>query len=160
MLDDDTRYFCELYVNGDAPYGGNAARCYREVFGDNGSKTKGLSYHRSRKLLEREDVQTYITELKGKEEFDKDSLKRFMTRNLMSIIEETSSDRYYGENGLPLSPAALRSVSVNATKALMDLHGVKSPNETRIDLGDGEGDGGITFNVIVPGAPPEEKEHK
>ena len=31
-LTDQEILFCDLYANGEAPYGGNAARCYQESY--------------------------------------------------------------------------------------------------------------------------------
>jgi hypothetical protein len=47
----------------------------------------------------------------------------------------------------------MRSVAVNAAKALMDMHPIKEAQISKISLDSGEGGSGITFNVIVPSAP-------
>ena len=48
----------------------------------------------------------------------------------------------------PLSPAALRAVSVNAAKALMEIFPIRHKEESRLRI---EGnDGNVIFNVIVP----------
>ena len=51
--------FCELYVNGSAPYAGNAAKCYSEVFKCDSKHTK----HLAKQLLMREDIQAFLKEL-------------------------------------------------------------------------------------------------
>ena len=56
---------------------------------------------------------------------------------------------YMDRRGTRLSPAPLRSVAVGASKALMDLYPVKEAQKHELSIG-GAGEGGITFNVIVP----------
>ena len=76
-------------------------------------------------------------------------MKRFLTANLKHIIEETSRDIYYDRRGKALSPAALRSVAVSASKALMEMYPVKESQVNKFEI-NGGGESGITFNVIVP----------
>lgn len=33
-LTEQEQLFCDLFANGEAPFGGNASRCYQEVFND------------------------------------------------------------------------------------------------------------------------------
>ena len=134
--------FCELYVNGSAPYAGNAAKCYSEVFKCDSKHTK----HLAKQLLMREDIQAFLKELDAK------FMKKFLTENLIHIIEETSVAEYRDRRGTKLSPAPLRSVAVSATKALMEMYPVKEAQVNKLNI-EGAGEGGITFNVIVPEQP-------
>ncbi|GAB6013468.1 hypothetical protein [Viscerimonas tarda] len=63
-------------------------------------------------------------------------------------MEETATATFDDRFGTHLSPAPLRAVAVNAAKALMELYPVKHIHETRLRI---EGEGGVVFNVIVPG---------
>ena len=76
-------------------------------------------------------------------------MKKFLTENLVHIIEETSTAEYRDRRGTRLSPAPLRSVAVSATKALMEMYPVKEAQVSKLNI-EGGGEGGITFNVIVP----------
>ena len=143
--------FCELYVNGNAPYAGNAAKCYSEVFSCDPRRTK----HLAATLLMREDIQEYIKELEGMSHDEAKFMKKFLTENLIHIIEETSTAVYYDRRGTKLSPAPLRSVAVNASKALMEMYPVKEAQISKLNI-EGGGEGGITFNVIVPEQPKQD----
>lgn len=73
-----------------------------------------------------------------------------------AILEETSNSNYSDRFGNLLSPAPLRAVAVNAAKALMELYPVKYAHETKLRI---EGDnGGVVFNVIVPGNRTEDEQ--
>ncbi len=63
----------------------------------------------------------------------------------------TATSDYTDRFGVPLSPAPLRAVSVNAAKALMDIFPIRHKEENRLRI---EGsDGNVIFNVIVPQNP-------
>ena len=51
--------------------------------------------------------------------------------------------------GKLMSPAALRSVAVNAISKLTDMYGIKEDIAHKVMLEGADGDG-ITFNLIVP----------
>ena len=137
--------FCELFVNGTAPYAGNAVKCYSEVYKEDGPRTRQYA----KKLLAREDIQSYIKELENISAEEDGDMKRYLTQNLMKILDETSTAQFRDRRGTLLSPAPLRSVAVSAAKALMDMYDVKRANTTNVNI-EGGGEGGITFNVIVP----------
>lgn len=142
ILTKEEKFFCELYANGDAPFAGNAAKCYEEAFDcHTGAHSKAV------RLLAREDVQEYLDGLEKLSFQETRYMKKFLTRNLVKIVEECSSREYVNKKGVPVSPAALRSVAVNASKALMDMYPVKEAQKLSIEGGD---EGGITFNVIMP----------
>ena len=145
------RIFCQLYVNGCAPYAGNAAKCYKEAFHE--SEDDLFSKHRALELLKREEIASYIKELEELSAEDANAMKKFLTENLRHIIEECSYATYTDRRGKVLSPAALRSVAVSASKALMEMYPVKESQKVEIN-GGGEA-GGITFNVIVPDQKPQ-----
>lgn len=146
QLSENEAFFCELYVNGSANCVGNAARCYSEVFKP---KDPRLAKQLGRTLLMDERIQEYIKELGNMAAEDNKSMKRFITANLMSIVEETSSATYSDRNGTRLSPASLRSVAVSAMKLLSDMYPVKESQANRLSIEGGDGSS-ITFNVIVP----------
>lgn len=144
-LTDQEILFCELYVTGDVPFAGNAVKCYQEVFNDFTNKAR----YRALKLLHRDDIKKYIEELGQLSEEDSKSVKAFLTANLKHIIEECSSADFVDRHGNPLSPAAMRSVAVSASKTLMEMYPVKEAQTTKVSI-DNKGESGVTFNVIIP----------
>ena len=150
QLTEQEKYFCNLYVHGDAPYCGNASECYKEALG----KTKKTKLE-AMMLLGKPHIQGYIEELNGYNFEENMFLKKRLTANLLKIMDETSKAEYVDRRGTKLSPAPLRSVAVQAAKALMELHPIKEANKLSIES---EGDGGIVFNVIVPDKKPVDTE--
>lgn len=134
--------FCELYINGTATYAGNASKCYSEVFNDD-SKTVG---NKAKKLLAKPHIQEYIEELEKLGAEEAKAIKRYLTENLKSIINEASTAQFIDRFGTKLSPAPLRSVAVSASKALMEMYPVKEAQRVNLETEDG----GIVFNVVVP----------
>ena len=145
QLTDKEVLFCELYVSGTAPYAGNAVKCYSEVFHVDGINTR----HLAKKLLAKQSVKDYIQELDALNQEETNDMKRYLTQNLMQILEETSTAQFRDRRGTILSPAPLRSVAVSAAKLLADMYPVKEAQTTNVNL-EGCGECGITFNVIVP----------
>lgn len=143
--------FCELFVNGTAGYAGNARKCYQQVFGD----TSNLAKHHAKALLKRPDIQDYVRLLEEEATEEAKDIKRYLTENLKSIIDEMSTGTYEDRFGTNLSPAPMRSVAVQAAKALMDMYPVKEAQ--KVDLKASEA-GGITFNVVVPDPTPKAPE--
>lgn len=144
--------FCELYVNGVAPYAGNAMKCYTDVFKSHGSQTRTAAM----RLLSEPHIQAYIAELEAMNAFDAKRKREYIARHLENIIEETSTNDYYDRKGTKLSPAAMRSVSVQAMKLYAELYPVKEAQVNKLSIDNGEG--GVTFNLIVPQAPTENPE--
>lgn len=144
-LTKEERKFCELFVHGCSPYGGNMIKCYEEAFKQKEVSCKYEIY----KLLNRPDIKEYIQELEEENNEDAKFLKKRLTENLLGIIEETSTAVYRDRRGNALSPAPLRSVAVMASKALMDMYPIKEAQVNKLDI-EGGGKGGIVFNVIVP----------
>lgn len=152
QLNEKEKLFCELFMNGTAPYAGNALKCYSEVFKDDGINAN----HRAKTLLRKPAIKAYIKEMEEMDAEEAASMKRYITQNLMRIIDETSTAQFYDRRGTSLSPAPLRSVAVSATKALMDMYPVKEAQVNRLNIeGDGA-EGGVTINVIVPDMTPKE----
>jgi hypothetical protein len=145
QLTDQEILFCELYANGEAPFAGNAAKCYREVYNDSTNRAKS----RAIALLARPDIQAYLKSLDELSYEEAKYMKTFLRENLLSIVKECSVAEYRDRKGTLLSPAALRSVAVSGIKALMDLYPVKEASVSKLSI-DGAGEGGITFNVIMP----------
>lgn len=144
-LTDQEILFCDLFAHGEAPYGGNAAKCYQEVFNDFSNRAKG----RSIRLLARPEIQEYLKSLDELPYEEAKYMKTLLRENLVSIMTECASAVYRDRKGTLLSPAPLRSVAVNAAKALMEICPVKESQVSKIKI-DGGGEGGITFNVIMP----------
>lgn len=150
QLTEQDKLFCELFVNGIAPYAGNAAKCYSEVFKDDGLNVN----HRAKQFMKQSHIKRYIKELEGDCDEVAVCIKRYLTQNLMKILDETSNAQFYDRKGQALSPAPLRSVAVNAAKALMDMYPVKEAQVSKLNFEGANGDVGVTFNVIVPDNKP------
>lgn len=146
-LSQQERDFCELIVFGCDPYTGNARKCYEEIF----LSSSNTSLKKARELMAREDVSKYLADLRKIANYENADLKARLTEKLLHIIDETSTAHYTDRRGTELSPAPLRSVAVQAAKALMDMYPIKVAQESKLELSGGDGgNGGITFNVIVP----------
>ncbi len=150
-LTDEEKLFCDLYALGDAPFAGNPVKCYTEAFHNTSNRVRP----KAMALLQREDIKEYLDSLEEMTFEEQRYMKKFISQNLMSIVEECSTAEYRDKKGKALSPAPLRSVAVQASKALMDLHGVKKDQVTKVSV-EGAGEGGITFNVIMPQSSSQE----
>ena len=60
-------------------------------------------------------------------------MKTFLRENLISIIEECSTAELRDRKGVIQSPAAMRSIAVNAVKALMELYPVKAAQRKQVE---------------------------
>lgn len=149
ILTEQEEQFCQLYVYGGVELAGQGEKCYKEVFGEEYRKNVGLC---SRRLLNKPHISARIRELAESFQAETESiaLKIQLTETLRKIMEETAHSTYSDRFDIPLSPAPLRAVSVNAAKALMELYPIKHAQENRLRI---EGsDGNVIFNVIVPQA--------
>ena len=144
-LSSEEKDFCELLVYGREPYIGNVRRCYEEVFKYDGDDSLLLA----KKLLAREDVADYVNQLRSLVTYESQDLKTRLTEKLLKIIDETSTAKYCDRRGTPLSPAALRSVAVQASKALMDMYPLKVAQESKVEFSGNDG-AGIVLNINVP----------
>lgn len=146
--------FCQLYVCGGVKYAGQLTKCFKEVFGEDHKDV----ILQARQLVREPPVMARIKELAADmaNETESIAIKMQITETLRTILEETSNSNYSDRFGNLLSPAPLRAVAVNAAKALMELYPVKYAHETKLRI---EGDnGGVVFNVIVPGKRSEDDE--
>lgn len=148
--------FCELFVNGGFEFSGDRNKCYKEAFNSDSKKL-------ARQLMARPKIKQKIKDLmeeyKNNEENRAIAFKIQITDTLQKVMRETSTDIYATPKGHYLSPAPLRSVAVNASKALADIYVQKVTQTQKVQL-EGAGDGGIIFNVIVPNAQPNETDTK
>lgn len=146
--------FCELYVSGGAEFAGQHRKCYEEAFGKGNARGLPIA---SRRLLSKPNVSARIREMIDSSQFDVETIatRLQVAETLKAVMSETSSSDYTDKFGVPLSPAPLRAVAVNAAKALMEIYPIKCSQETKLRIDGGEG--GVVFNVIVP-QPSREKE--
>lgn len=108
----------------------------------------------ARRLFAKEHISSYIKELIAQRDIDIEAaaVKLQVSETLKAVMSETSKGEYVDKFGVPLSPAPLRAVSVNAAKALMEIYPIKHA-QTQSGKGGNE-NGNIIFNVIVPQTPP------
>ena len=139
--------FCNLYVNGGLEYAGRPKKCFVEVFGENAVKNPNAS---ANYLMNKPHVLSHIRTLLSSERFEMETMavKLQVTETLKAVMDEAATSDYTDRFGVPLSPAGLRAVSVNAAKALMEIFPIRHKEENRLRI---EGnDGNVIFNVIVP----------
>ena len=138
--------FCDLYVRGGSEFAGQITKCYREIFGENGRNV----YAAGHRMISDPRINTRIKEMTDSHQFEIETtaVKLQVAETLKAVMEETSTQRYTDRFGIPISPAPLRAVAVNAAKALMEIYPVKHATESRLKIENGQG--GVIFNVIVP----------
>ena len=147
--------FCELYVNGGVEFTGRPGKCYMEVFGEKASKRPNAS---ANYLINKPHIYAHIKSLLSSNRFEMETMavKLQVAETLKAVMDETATSDYTDRFGVPLSPAPLRAVSVNAAKALMDIFPIKHKEENKLRI---EGsDGNVIFNVIVPTNPPKDEQ--
>ena len=105
-------------------------------------------------MLNQPHIKEYIEQLEALNDFDAKRKREYLARHLENIIEETSTVEYSDRRGVKMSPAALRSVCVQAMKLYAELYPVKDA-QTSKNNSENNGGGGITFNVIIPNQTPE-----
>ena len=150
QLTDEQAKFCLLYVNSPAPYMGDAVACYELVWGKGKTPFEHAENKRkANELLRDPEVKDRIDELETVNMYNAASLRPRITETLLNIMGEMSVSKYYDKEGTPLSPAAARSVAVNAAKTLNDMYGIKEDILHKVQLEGKEGSG-ITFNVVMP----------
>ncbi len=150
--------FCDLYVNGGLEFAGRPKKCYVEVFGERAAKNPNSA---ANYLMHKPHVLAHIKALLSSERFELETMavKLQVSETLKAVMDETATSDFTDRFGVPLSPAPLRAVSVNAAKALMDIFPIKHKEENKLRI---EGaDGGVIFNVIVPtNTPKDEREEE
>lgn len=144
--------FCEYYMKGVAPYAGNAALCYLKAFAPEITNPTTeeivIASVKATELFVKEEIREYMDILTVATYKENEAIKRYIAESLKAIINETSTAQYRDRRGAKLSPAPLRSVAVSAAKALAELYPVKATQTHQLNIGDGEA--GVTFNLIVP----------
>lgn len=163
--------FCLVYACGPSPYNGNARRTYDLVFNGktgllyNPSEAERDSIHEVdaslevRKLMLRAEIKDRIDQLQSENLINATTLRPRLTETLLKIADECSTLTCEDKFGVPLSPAALRSVAVNAISKLTDMYGIKEDIAHKVML-EGAGNDGITFNLIMPESNKENEEYK
>ncbi|MCY1134005.1 hypothetical protein OWT79_10385 [Bacteroides fragilis] len=149
-LTEEEERFCQLYINGSVEYAGQHVKCYKEAFHNHDVNVSILS----RQLLSKTSVLARIKVLSDELQTETETIatKLQVSETLKAVMEETATSSYTDKFGVKLSPAPLRSVSVNAAKALMDIYPIKHAQSSKLNI---EGEGGITFNVVVPSPEPK-----
>lgn len=150
--------FCLIYTSGPVPYIGNEVRCYQLVFNESTEEPGGnfaievsLQAH---ELMAREEIKNYIESLEALNVVNAATLRPRLTQTLLKIADECATATYKDKWGMELSPAALRSVSVNAISKLADIYGIKEDVAHKVMLEGSDGEG-ITFNLIAPQPAPK-----
>lgn len=148
--------FCLVYAAGPSPYNGNAKKTFDLVF--NGATAKYLNTDdkaevetaiSAQKLMRREDIKARIDEIQSSNIVNAATLRPRLTETLLKIADECSVMKVQDRWGTELSPAALRSVAVNAISKLTDMYGIKEDIAHKVMVEGADGDG-ITFNLVVP----------
>lgn len=157
--------FCAIYACGPAPYNGNARKAYDLVF--NGAT--GMLYDpdvdgrvmrsvdvslQVQRLMQRDEIKERIDKYQSMNVVNATTLRPRLTAMLLGIADECSTTTLCDRVGTPLSPAALRSVAVNAITRLCDMYGIKEDIAHKLTLENANGDG-ITFNLFLPDANKE-----
>lgn len=151
--------FCLIYASGPAPYNGNARRAYDLVFKGRKQTHMAGDYYElvndvdtdllARELLMREDIKNRIEQIQSESLVNAATLRPRLTETLLKIADECSTLVCEDRFGTKISPAALRSVAVNAISKLTDMYGIKEDIAHKVMLEGADGDG-ITFNLVVP----------
>lgn len=151
--------FCLVYACGPAPYNGNAKRAFDLVFNDctgnlidpgpSDIKRDVEVTLSANELMRRDDIRDRIDQLQAENIVNASTLRPRLTEQLLKIVDECSTLTCEDKFGTKLSPAALRSVAVNAAGKIVDMYGIKEDIAHKVMLEGSDGDG-ITFNLIVP----------
>lgn len=162
-LTDLEEKFCLVFACGPAPYNGNAALTYDLVFkgktgrffdpeaklGKEGIMAEVDTSLLVRQLMVRDDIKDRIDQLQSESVVNASTLRPRLTETLLKIADECSTMTYEDRFGTKLSPAALRSVAVNAISKLTDMYGIKEDIAHKVTLEGTDGEG-ITFNLVMP----------
>ena len=159
-LSDLEEKFCLVYASGPAPYNGNAKMTYALVFNGDSGVLVDYDYDLQQKkdveiamkanqLMLRDEIRERIDQIQSQVVVNAATLRPRLTETLLRIADECATLRVEDKFGRMLSPAALRSVSVNAIGKLVDMYGIKEDIAHKVTLENSNGDG-ITFNLIVP----------
>lgn len=147
-LNEQEENFCQLLVNASAPFAGNPRKCYASIYH---VEEDAVAMAKAKKLLVRDDIKARLNELREVNEFTAENLKNRVAAGVLKIAEECSVAEYRDRRGVKQSPAALRSVAVNAYKTLNEMYGLREAIQQDVNI-KSNGTGGIVFNVIQPSA--------
>lgn len=163
-LTDLEEKFCLIYANGPSPYNGNAKRTYDLVFKGMKRPYMAGDYYElvedvddemlARQLMMRDEIKDRIERIQSENIVNAATLRPRLTETLLKIADECSTLVCEDKFGMKVSPAALRSVAVNAISKLTDMYGIKEDIAHKVMLEGADGDG-ITFNLIVPQSKPD-----
>lgn len=158
--------FCLVFACGPSPYNGNAKKTYDLVFNGSTGRLVDPSDNQikrdidvtlaARELMLRDDIRDRIDQIQSESVVNAATLRPRLTETLLKIADECSTLICEDKFGTLLSPAALRSVAVNAISKLTDMYGIKEDIAHKVMLEGADGDG-ITFNLIVPDSNKENK---
>lgn len=158
--------FCLVFACGPSPYNGNAKKTYDLVFNGSTGRLVDPSDNQikrdvdvtlaARELMLRDDIRDRIDQIQSESVVNAATLRPRLTETLLKIADECSTLICEDKFGKLLSPAALRSVAVNAIGKLTDMYGIKEDIAHKVMLEGADGDG-ITFNLIVPDSNKENK---
>lgn len=145
LLTEEEERFCQLFCNGGPAYTGNQIACYKEAFSKGKKEDVMIG---ANELLTSEAISNRINELMTRNYDNAMYMKMRVIESLSAIMDETRTASYKDKWGIPLSPAPLRAVSVNAAKTIADILGWKKEGgDNNINI---NGENNVTFNVIVP----------
>lgn len=108
----------------------------------------------ARQLMMRDEIKDRIERIQSENIVNAATLRPRLTETLLKIADECSTLVCEDKFGMKVSPAALRSVAVNAISKLTDMYGIKEDIAHKVMLEGADGDG-ITFNLIVPQSKPD-----
>lgn len=158
-LTDLEEKFCLVFSCGPSPYNGNANKTYDLVFNgstgmlkdplNDSSKRDVEIALAARELMLRDDIRDRIDQIQSESVVNAATLRPRLTETLLKIVDECSTLMCADKFGTPLSPAALRSVAVNAISKLTDMYGIKEDIAHKVMLEGTNGDG-IVFNLVMP----------
>ena len=146
FLTENEARFCLLYTNGAAPLSGNARLCYQRLFP--GTSDEDAAFL-AKEMLNKKEVKERIAKLNEVSLHSAEYIRPQTTETLLKIMHECTNSEYSDKDGIPLSPAALRAVSVNAARELNSMYGIKEEIAQKVKI-ETDGQNGIVFNVIAP----------
>lgn len=151
MLEDNEERFCQLYVNGNPKFRKNAVACYNYLYGDDGTDElmEADARYKANCLLNEERIKKRIEQLESLNKVECGTLRERITSMMMKVMDECANDVYSDRRGIPIAPAAMRSVSVSAAKLVSDINGLREETIQKIQVGT-DGDNGLVFNLVVP----------
>lgn len=133
--------FCDHFVYGDPGVAGDARQSYIRAFGVKITKREASAFIRKKSIAKR------IKELYEENAESTYAKRIYVEEKLITIIDECVKAKFKDKFGNIISPAAMRSVAVNALKVYNDMNGFNAPVEIRDTT---EQKTGIHFNLIVP----------